>query len=691
MLLASGYTYAQNLTGNQVAHSTKQNTKAPLTLVASKPNNNNSPSRVQAGTDMSVTAIVKPVSNCGLTGQETVVVTLKNTGTDTVFQYKVGYILNTADTVLETVNDTLLSGASVQYAFDSTADFSAVGSYNLKVVVLQDSDKVTNNNSIQATVAVTNSNFLETASIISGFEASDNAGLFSTINGGDNNTWMTAGQDRFPRTGKRHASCFIQTAGTPNNDYLVSNCLELVKGAKYKVNFWYRGNISGGGITGKVAIMLGSSATDSTKFKTVLFKDENVVGEEYREAIDTFTVPETGGYRLAIRDYSETSTSNPNGAFYTITIDDYSLIKLRDTVLLVSTILSPKTACDLGDAEAINLELTNSGSVPVVNPVLSFKVGTNPAILDTFIGTIAPGAVVNHLFTATADLNPGTSFNLTASTNYTLLGEEGKQTITEVASAKFNSNAAKYVNAFEAETDLVGWEILDEDKDKIRWGRAGQFAYEGVSCMVYNGGANTSNDWLFSKCLELKKDQKYYVRYAYAITPSGSESPIVDVTLNNQQHPDSLVGTESLITYDESTGGDYLSQDLYNIRVPVTDSYYIGFHVVGEAAPSQVLLDSFFVSRDLVSSIDKNELYYPVSVYPNPVKDVFNIKTQFVKANQLTIDIIDAMGRVVSTYNYSVLGAENFRLDISAFEAGVYTLRMNAGDVTNIEKFMIVK
>ncbi len=89
--------------------------------------------------DIGVTAIVSPVSGTSLTTSESVIVTITNFGGASQSNFNVSYTLN-GNTVTEQVAGPLAVGANINYTFTQTADFSAIGDYNLSVTTLLSGD-----------------------------------------------------------------------------------------------------------------------------------------------------------------------------------------------------------------------------------------------------------------------------------------------------------------------------------------------------------------------------------------------------------------------------------------------------------------------------------------------------------------------------------------------------------------------
>ncbi|MBI2967654.1 MAG: T9SS type A sorting domain-containing protein [Bacteroidetes bacterium] len=123
-----------------------------------------------AGSDVGVITLLSPVSACALSNAETIIIEVKNFGSDTVTLIPVTYIVS-SDTVVEFVNDTLFPSDTLIYTFTTPADISLMGSYIFKIYTSLAGDPQPGNDGISVTV--------ENLPIISAFPYFEN---FDTFN-----------------------------------------------------------------------------------------------------------------------------------------------------------------------------------------------------------------------------------------------------------------------------------------------------------------------------------------------------------------------------------------------------------------------------------------------------------------------------------------------------------------------------
>lgn len=87
------------------------------------------------------------------------------------------------------------------------------------------------------------------------------------------------------------------------------------------------------------------------------------------------------------------------------------------------------------------------------------------------------------------------------------------------------------------------------------------------------------------------------------------------------------------------------------------------------------------------SGIDNGEAMF-FSYYPNPVSDVMNINN--VSSEVITIDVVDATGRLLESYK---VNRSNFEMNVSRMSGGTYFLnaRNENGDLLGTHKFTVLR
>ena len=70
-----------------------------------------------------------------------------------------------------------------------------------------------------------------------------------------------------------------------------------------------------------------------------------------------------------------------------------------------------------------------------------------------------------------------------------------------------------------------------------------------------------------------------------------------------------------------------------------------------------------------------------IDVYPNPFSNYTNIQMNFESAEQVKMEVTDAMGRLIASRDYGTIdGDQIFRFDGTSLESGVYYIKLYSGD-----------
>lgn len=82
-----------------------------------------------------VVKVLLPYSNCDLSDASTIGIRLSNTGTGPASNFTISYQINGAQTVEQTITDTLSTETTRDYYFEKTADFSEIATFNITAKV----------------------------------------------------------------------------------------------------------------------------------------------------------------------------------------------------------------------------------------------------------------------------------------------------------------------------------------------------------------------------------------------------------------------------------------------------------------------------------------------------------------------------------------------------------------------------
>ncbi|MGB3948136.1 MAG: GEVED domain-containing protein [Bacteroidia bacterium] len=88
--------------------------------------------------------------------------------------------------------------------------------------------------------------------------------------------------------------------------------------------------------------------------------------------------------------------------------------------------------------------------------------------------------------------------------------------------------------------------------------------------------------------------------------------------------------------------------------------------------------------------IEENEAFNNVSIYPNPSTGLFNIVANNVKAETITVQVLDLQGKVVySATDKSTATTYNKSINLEGLSKGFYYIKLNSGNGSKVQKIVI--
>lgn len=160
------------------------------------------------------------------------------------------------------------------------------------------------------------------------------------------------------------------------------------------------------------------------------------------------------------------------------------------------------------------------------------------------------------------------------------------------------------------------------------------------------------------------------------------------------------MGVSDGITITGDTWFSYMTNINQNIASVSTTTYC--WHIImtsnGQqvnkwipAPPSQLKTAySLYVKDNSVIGIDENDLDFGVNIYPNPTNNQITIDFNLLDATEVSLEILDAIGRVVASHNIGNLpnGFQSITLNVANLSNGLYLCNIKAGE-TKIFKRVI--
>ncbi|MBC7863136.1 MAG: T9SS type A sorting domain-containing protein [Bacteroidia bacterium] len=92
-----------------------------------------------------------------------------------------------------------------------------------------------------------------------------------------------------------------------------------------------------------------------------------------------------------------------------------------------------------------------------------------------------------------------------------------------------------------------------------------------------------------------------------------------------------------------------------------------------------------------VVGVKENHNQISFSLFPNPVKNELNIKMNFQKQNNVSIEVINQLGQVVKSEKMDNINAGTLvkKIDLTGVASGIYFVRLKNGEGSKVQKFIV--
>ena len=210
----------------------------------------------------------------------------------------------------------------------------------------------------------------------------------------------------------------------------------------------------------------------------------------------------------------------------------------------------------------------------------------------------------------------------------------------------------------------------------------GSYIYANTNAfsISWNNGATTSSVYVSPT-----------VTTIYTYTAANGQCQVVaDVTVNVSPTPPqptvsvnapTLICNPSATSYQWYLNGSPISGATSQTYVATQDGWYSVW--IGNSYGCQSSSSSVYVT---VTGIVNSASSQGISIHPNPVNDFIELTSQLHQT--LDIRIIDIAGKEMWSGKIDVSNKEKYKIDVSAFESGIYLVEIKVGDIKMVEKLL---
>lgn len=351
-----------------------------------------------------------------------------------MFNIPINYTINGGTPVTEMIADTLEPDDTLQYTFMTTTNLSALGTYDVDVYTAYRNDPNQLNDTARGNY--TQVTAVSSFPYVEGFENGANG----WVSGGVNNSWaIGTPSGSIINSAATGLNAFATNPTGPYNDkeksYVKSPCFDFstLNFPQLKMNVWWSSELPDG------AVLQMSFDNGLTWDKVGDFLDfnwynnNNVTGLGNLEPSSegwAGTFNDGSGAWIAVEHDLIGAANQPAvqlriafGSDDYFTADGFAFddVIIQDAAPIdgsVVEIVRPFTECDLGTNDSVEVRIRNSGSIALSNIPLEYILNSNPAVADTFPGTLNPGDTANFVFSTSVNLSTVGSYSIRA---YTLV------------------------------------------------------------------------------------------------------------------------------------------------------------------------------------------------------------------------------------------------------------------------------
>lgn len=354
--------------------------------------------RLHVATDIAVTSVSLPVASIDLTDAEDITVRLTNNGSDDMSGFSISYSVNGASPVTETFHGTLKGGESADYCFNTKADFSGKGSYEVNVSVYDDRDMIASNNSMLAktrNLSPVNPPYTMDFSKINEEQLPEE---WFIINNSPDAGWNYSSW-KINKNGDMGVAYCMSGFSQDGDDWMISQPINLKEGKAHVLFSVCSANEER---TEYLEIYTGTSLNPA---EMSLIAEYAITSSEWSDKAVNFDIREDGVHYIAFRGISPSTAYSFNIGDVTIDEGEFA----GSPMIKMERVLAPYSNCDVSSQSRLGMRVTNKGTGAMTGHTLTAYVDDVKFVTE-FSDPVAPDE--------TADLYMDRMFDLSKTGSY---------------------------------------------------------------------------------------------------------------------------------------------------------------------------------------------------------------------------------------------------------------------------------
>jgi hypothetical protein len=329
------------------------------------------------------------------------------------------------------------------------------------------------------------------------------------------------------------------------------------------------------------------------------------------------------------------------------------------------------SGCNLGPGEQVKFRFTNAASLPATGFNVRYTVNGGNPVTETYTATVSPGDSVWYTFSTPLDMSVPMFYDVWARAEIVADANSANDSV-NIYSGSFVPTPLPYPTSFEnaPASDLEGWSN-ENISGNNSWTINSSFAHTGAqSYRIYEQFPGTSEDWLFSQCIDLVAGNIYSITWWKRGVTGFTGS--LGLYLGNASNADSM--TTTIFPLTAVPADDTWSKDSVPYVATTSGTFHFGFAGVNTSAADQISfrLDDFNVEDLGVYTLaDQNNFSDKIEVFPNPSEGKFALNLTEEKS---LVEVYNFIGEKIYTEQVNFAG--QLTIDLKSIAAGNYFLKI---------------
>lgn len=657
---------------------------------------------VPSPTDLGVTQITIPVSECGVPASLNLKVSVYNNGTQTQTSIPVSYTLNGQTPVSETFTGSIAPGATSEFTFVNPTAFTTPGQYTLSAWTTLAGDVNTVNDSTK-NVRATRMPDLLPLTTFTGFTGTnlstvypgwkEQTGLNPT---GTFSAWTSSSTAQTTALGSNTAR--VNLFGATQKEWLVSAPFNPGTGmfVKFKVAVTNTGSATADimGSDDSVNVMVTTNC-GQTWTRLHSFTVANALTNQLTGQLVSLAGYEGQTLRLGFFA-TEGSVNNTND--YDFHVDDIEVLVPSPTDLGVTGMTVPASTCGVPASWSLQVKVYNNGTQVQTSIPVSYSVNGQTPVSETFTGNLAVGGssvftFTNPVTTSTAGIHRIAAWT-TLSGDVNTGNDSMKVQATRMADnfplASFTGyNGTNLATAFPGWEEKAGLVPTGTVSDWLNSNTVQTTSLGSLTAKVNLFDLN-NREWIISP--PFNPISGAVLKFRVAVTDfntAATETMGTDDTVHVMVTTDCGLTWSKIKSYTAASG---LTNQLSDQSVALPNFAGQTIRVAFFATDGTVNnVNDYDFHLDDVTIFNSTETEEPASstgrtvLYPNPAGNRIYIRKS---SGNSRVSIYAMDGRCVLSGG-AMAEATETGLDVSMLAEGIYRVKIETGDLTEVLPLMI--